>query len=151
MYEILRSKEDALEVAQETFLAFFQTYLKKPISKETQRQWLYLVAKNKALNVLRHSKYASQTPPAEKREEPTPEQITIERQTSEQIKTQVAHVMGLLSEREAMLIRLHMHELSYSEIAEVMGLSSASISKTLRRAKAAFRRIYENEYNRSTL
>jgi len=139
LYEILYSREEASELLQETFLTFFREQRKEIMPQEKKRPWLYKVAKNKALNILRKRK--SQDKPLPKGEDniPTPEQKLYEQQEVALVR----EVMGELREREALVLRLYSHDFNYDEMADIMQVEKSSIGKILWRAKKAFKKRYQ--------
>jgi RNA polymerase sigma-70 factor, ECF subfamily len=59
---------------------------------------------------------------------------------------QVRRVLGMLDGRQAELLVLRSHGLSYEEVAAALDLNPASVGTLLRRAQQAFRREYTKRY-----
>lgn len=137
---LLHTEHEATELLQETFLAFFREQRKEPMPQEKQRPWLYKVAKHKALNLLRQRRPQQELTESQRSTAATPEAAL----SKEQERHLVQQVLGQMKEREAHLLRLYAAGLRYKEIAEVTGLETSSISKTLVRAKRAFKVLYES-------
>ena len=75
---------------------------------------------------------------------PTPEDL----QTASEHRRQVRIVLAALAFREAALLLLRSHGLSYKEIAQALDLNPASVGKLLGRAQEAFRKEYIKRYGK---
>jgi len=138
LFGMTRSEQEAQELLQDTFMAFLQQLRAESMSAQKKRRWLYKVAKNKAINCIRRSALFSGVEAPEIPDETTPEQKVTEKERLLQIQG----VMKRLNQREAMILQLYSAGLNYQEMAEIMELEISSISKTLGRAKKAFKRLY---------
>jgi RNA polymerase sigma-70 factor (ECF subfamily) len=128
-----RAEELAVEV-------FFKLWRMPRARGDRVGGWLYRTAVRKGLDELRRrtrrSHYesllmGSRTPP-------TPEQVRLAAERQEK----VCRVLALISRREAELLVLHSHGLSYEELAAALKLNPASVGALLGRARVAFRKEY---------
>lgn len=135
-YRLLGRTEDAEDAVQATFVRAFRA-LPRFRGDSAPRTWLYRIATNEALGLLRRRK-----DPHEWVEEshgaPDGAGAVVERLA-------VHAALGRLSpEHRAVLVLRLWEELSYSEIAAVLGLSLPAVKMRLNRAREQFRRQYED-------
>ena len=133
------NRATAEELMQETFV---KALLSLPDSHSNARAWLYKVARNLFLDRARRSKFES--PGLEEEGEGTaasPEELMIEKQENERLRMAVSR----LDERKREVIRLHyFSELSFSEIASVMGLTLENVRVLAYRAKKELKKYLED-------
>lgn len=150
----LHDKQDAEDIAQEVFVEVFYSLGK--FRKEAKLStWLYRIAVNKSLNFLRSNKRRKwiqrfedamgigrpgQTEPIETRHP------GVEMETNEEAA--MLHVtINSLSENQRIAFTLNKYEdLSYSEIADVMGVSVSSVESLIHRAKINLQQKLMNYY-----
>ena len=150
----LHDKQDAEDIAQEVFVEVFYSLGK--FRKEAKLStWLYRIAVNKSLNFLRSKKRRQwiqrfedamgigrpgQTEPIETRHP------GVEMETNEEAA--MLHVtINSLSENQRIAFTLNKYEdLSYSEIADVMGVSVSSVESLIHRAKINLQQKLMNYY-----
>jgi RNA polymerase sigma-70 factor (ECF subfamily) len=128
----------AHDLAQETMLRLFQQ--SDPIPAEEIRFWVFRVARNLALNELERQRTRSKlsgwvvslfgSPPR------TPEVELVQKEQT----TLVLSLIGRLPDhqRAALLLR-EQEEMSYSEIATVLGVTESKVKVDLFRARMALR------------
>jgi RNA polymerase sigma-70 factor (ECF subfamily) len=150
----LHDKQDAEDIAQEVFVEVFYS-LGKFRKEANLSTWLYRIAVNKSLNFLRSNKRrqwiqgfedamgigrSGQTEPIETRHP------GVEMETKEEAA--MLHVtINSLSENQRIAFTLNKYEdLSYSEIAEVMGVSVSSVESLIHRAKINLQQKLMNYY-----
>jgi RNA polymerase sigma-70 factor (ECF subfamily) len=109
--------------------------------------WLYRTAVRAALNELRRDGRRSRYERlfgvfAGTARVPTPEDVRAAGEASEQVRS----VLRAIRRRDAELLILRNHGLSYEELAAMLGLNAASIGTLLTRAQLAFRREYTKRY-----
>lgn len=147
-YRIAGTREEAEDLAQETFLRLHRSpRVWQGGSDEAQvRGWLYRVATNLAYNSLRSGNRRTQR---EERVLRPPGEIdladAIER-TEE--RRAVRRALLRLPERQGQLLLLRHAGLSYKELAAALGLAPGSIGTLLARAEAAFEKAYAAEERR---
>ena len=129
------SSQDAEDLLQEAFVAAHSAMLadERPI---TARPWLYRIARNRCLNFLRKPvadgqdsmdvhPYANGT-------------TTFERvQRREELRTIVADVQELPETQRSALVLREIDGLTYTEIAQAMGITLAAVKSLLVRARMA--------------
>jgi RNA polymerase sigma factor (sigma-70 family) len=137
---LLGGRGVAQEIAQESFLRLYRTgYSRFPEGEA--RFWLYRVARNLALNELRQRRtqhrLLEMIPDIFITKPPAPEQ---ELELSEQQEI-VSRMLNSLPEhqRSALVLR-EQEEMSYREIAEVLGHHENKVKADLFRARTALRR-----------
>lgn len=131
--------------AEELAVDVFWKFLHSARGRDTNvAGWLYRTAIRKGLDELRRHQRR------EKYERllsyfvgvPSPEQLHGLAQDQRQVRT----VLAILKPRDSELLILRSEELSYQEIALMLGLSERSIGTLLRRAQDAFRKEYVKRY-----
>jgi DNA-directed RNA polymerase specialized sigma24 family protein len=60
-------------------------------------------------------------------------------------RRQLRHCLGLLSEKEQVLVSLYSEGMSYKEMTEISGLCFTSVGTTLSRALAKLKKLYYHE------
>jgi RNA polymerase sigma-70 factor, ECF subfamily len=107
--------------------------------------WLYRAAVRKGLDELRtrtrRTRYEAQL---EVGRLPGPEEIHAAAEEQERVRL----VLAVLNSRQAELLLLRSHGLSYDELAAALNLNVASIGTLLSRAQRAFRKEYIKRYGR---
>jgi RNA polymerase sigma-70 factor (ECF subfamily) len=140
-YALLADAEDARDVAQDAFLEAARTL---PLLREPAKfaNWVYGIARRKAIYVLRRRKLHHQAleykqdeeralPPAEEAGAPLARQ---------ERAGEIRRALDQLPEiyREVLVLK-YMDGRSYEEIATLLGLSQAAVAKRLTRAKGMLR------------
>jgi RNA polymerase sigma-70 factor (ECF subfamily) len=150
MHHLLGNREEAEDLAQEVFLRIYRNRLKySPTAKFST--WLFTIANNLALNVLR-SRQRKPTVPLPVQESgplgprpqeqlavaqaPTPAHGLKQRELAEVIR----RALDTLNDRQRMAVVLNkFEEMNYAEIASVMGLTSKAVKSLLSRARGRLR------------
>jgi RNA polymerase sigma-70 factor (ECF subfamily) len=111
--------------------------------------WLYRTAVRMALNELRSESRRSRyeylfrfIPSGWVRSAPTPEDVRAANEESENVRA----VLGVIQPRQAELLVLQSHGLTYDELASSLNLNPASVGTLLSRAQLAFRKEYTRRY-----
>lgn len=148
--------DEADDLAQEVFL---KLYYHPPYRAEREvGAWLYRVATNLGYNALRARKrwegrrgaLGAEAQGADwQAEAPSPE-AWAERQEEQLL---VHKALARLKKREALILILRYSDLSYRQIADVLGVAPGSVGTLLARAERAFERAYghrteRDEYSR---
>jgi RNA polymerase sigma-70 factor (ECF subfamily) len=136
-YSLLLNREDAEDVTQESFVYAFKNLHRYDARLSSFKTWLYTIAICRCRNVYRRHKPSldlSHFLPAPKSETP---EAALARQTA---KEEVERGLMALNPRlrEAVVLR-YGHELTYREIAEVMGCPPKTAESRVRLAHEALR------------
>ena len=114
--------------------------------------WLYRTAVRTALNELRRQTRRSRyerlfgfIPSGKARSSPTPEDVRAANEESGNVRL----VLSRIQPRQAELLVLRSHGLSYDELASSLDLNPASIGTLLARAQQAFRKEYTTRYGKA--
>jgi RNA polymerase sigma-70 factor (ECF subfamily) len=163
LYRLTGTREQAEDIAQETFLRFHNTrYLwdRKWLPDERERSglrasegegniraWLYRVASNLAFNLLRgegrrkrRQEVVARRVVVQDVEEADPVAAALRADE----RAAVRRVLSALPRNQAQLLILRHAGLSYREVAEVLDVAVGSIGTMLARAEAAFERCYQD-------
>ena len=140
--------DEAEDLAQEVFL---RLYRRPPGSLDADLgAWLYRVATNLGYNAIRsrtrrelyrRALGAITKGRGWRQGEPDPEA----RVQRDEERHRVRSLLARLSRRQAAILLLRHCDLSYREIASVLGVSPGSVGTLLARAEDAFRAAYERE------
>ena len=142
LLKILKNREDAEDVLQEVFVAFYKKM--DSVKDESYLLYLYQTAYHKALNKIS----------ARKRSKKFSEKLIIESscQQSDNESNEndqndmVVDAFNKLKPKEAFLLELQFYQkLSYREIAEIMATSISAIDSKLVRAKKKLKKILAQE------
>jgi RNA polymerase sigma-70 factor (ECF subfamily) len=154
MHHLIGNAEEAEDLAQEVFLRVYRARKKyRPRSKFST--WLFTIANNLALNALR-SRQRKPVVPLNVHDSgplgPRPaEQLVKAATSSPSMRIQNAELVVIiqralegLNERQRMAVILNKFEdMNYSEIAEVMGLTTQAVKSLLSRARTNLRQALE--------
>ena len=139
---VVQDQAQAEEIAVDVFLR----WRRHPAAHGDRAEgWLYRTAVRAALDVWRRRRRWARVERvlAQVRLSPrTPEELhagDVERQ-------QVRAALAALRPRDTTLLLLWAEDLSYSELAEAIGVQASSVGSLLRRAQQAFRKEYEARY-----
>jgi RNA polymerase sigma-70 factor (ECF subfamily) len=145
----LGNPEDALDVSQE---AFFRAYKSLPFfhGDSAFSTWLYRLTINVSIDFLRSAKRKSATPFSALGE---PDQVHVipdtryspekEAELSE-LKNALSEALKTLSdEHRAVFILRAVHEMSYTEIAEILDLEEGTVKSRLSRARDKLKQILQ--------
>ena len=134
---VVRDPARAEELAVEAFVRLWRT----PRAHTPQAEaWLYRTAVRLGLDELRRQKrrdrYESLL--AVIRRVPTPEQLHAAAEEQDRVRS----VLASMSARQAELLLLRSHDLSYSELSASLDIHPASLGTLLARAQKSFRKEY---------
>jgi len=154
MHHLLGNAEEAEDVAQEVFLRVYRSRHKyRPKAKFST--WLFTIANNLALNVLRGRKRKPTVPlPAQESGPlgPRPaEQIVPDRELTpahglrqRELQAVIRQALEELNERQRMAVVLNkFEEMNYAEIAAIMGLTTKAVKSLLSRARGKLREVLQ--------
>jgi RNA polymerase sigma-70 factor (ECF subfamily) len=150
MHHLLGSADEAEDLSQEVFLRVYRARKKyRPRAKFST--WLFTIANNLALNVLR-SRQRKPVVPLDTRDSgplgPRPaEQMVhdrtkqpVQRMQQQELAAIIRQALDGLNERQRAAVVLNKFEdMNYAEIAEVMGLTTKAVKSLLSRARTNLR------------
>lgn len=142
LYNLVGTREEAEDLAQETFLALYH-HPPAPGGGAALIGWLCRVALNRGYNALRGQRRAQHR--IERLAEP-PEQIDPHGEVLRaEERARVRAAIAELPERQGRLLLLRYAGLSYGEIATALDVAASSVGTLLARAERAFLAVYERE------
>jgi RNA polymerase sigma-70 factor (ECF subfamily) len=141
LFSLVGSVSDAQDLSQETFLRVWQQANRyRPEGKF--RSWLFRIAGNLARSLLRRRRILRWVPFESSRHD-RPDKQLLPDSNLEKKERQAAVRQALLGlpirQREAVALR-RFQDLSYQEIAEVLGTTTSAVESLLQRAAVALRR-----------
>lgn len=135
----LRNKEDALDLCQTAFVKAFEN-LGRFDGTRPFRPWLLRIAHNACLDVLRRRKRASERPMAPEEDFQDPRRGPTDCYEAAETRRRVWDGLGGLSQAHREMIMLRdFQELSYGEIAEVLGIPIGTVMSRLSAARQVLR------------
>ena len=133
---LVRDRSAAEEVVAAAFERAYRKHASFDARRGSQRQWLFGIARNAALDELRRRKRSAELAVEPAGDEPAPEG---EAEAAERRAT-VRAALADLDPRERELIALKFHAgLSNAEIADVLGVSASNAGTRVYRALARLR------------
>lgn len=141
LYRIIGTREDAEDLAQETFLRLARQRFRSD-QEHNVRAWLYRVATNLAYNLLRGESRRTQRQDRFGRQATADAPDPAEAALRGDEQAAVRRALAGLPERQAQLLLLRHAGLSYRELAEALGIAPGSVGALLARAEAAFEKAY---------
>jgi RNA polymerase sigma-70 factor (ECF subfamily) len=144
LYGQIASRQDAEDLLLDVFLAAQQNDALSALGEERQLAWLRRVARNKVIDLYRHSALLTMLPLDEaiEREDEalTPEQHAVRRESYERLY----HTIEQLAPEQRLLVRLRYGDgLRLVEIAAIMEKPQATLRKALARTLSQIRKLYE--------
>ncbi len=134
---VLGSRDQAEDVAQETFLAFSRT----SVPAQDATGWLCVAAAHTALNLLRSGRRRAareQTVAVQPVAGDIPD--IAEAVVTGEERARVRAALGRLPRTQAVALVLRHSGLSYADVAAALDLSPGSVGTTVRRAESALRK-----------
>jgi len=132
---ILGDSALAEDIAQEAFLKLYQS---PPDNRKAVGGWLFRVAKNLAINLIRSEKSRSQRE-LKVQEDHYGEISSEETFIRKEETAMVHHVLNTLGERDRTCLIMKFSGFSYEEIASATGTNKVSVGTIIARAQAKFR------------
>jgi RNA polymerase sigma-70 factor (ECF subfamily) len=140
--QLLGNREDALDAAQDALLRFFTT-LDRFHPDQPVRPWLFSIVRNRCRDMLRRGRVRKSEPLESDEERWRPELVDGQadpHRDAEQaeLRRRVFAALGRLGgdHREILVLRDY-QDLSYEEIAEVLGVPRGTVMSRLHRARKA--------------
>ena len=154
MHHLVGNPDEAEDLAQEVFLRVYRTR-KKYTPKAKFSTWLFTIANNLALNALRDRQRRPVLPleiqdsgplgirptgtSAAARDEPPTHNLQ-----QQELAAVIRRALDGLNERQRVAIVLNKFEdMNYSDIADVMGLTTKAVKSLLSRARARLREVLQ--------
>jgi RNA polymerase sigma-70 factor (ECF subfamily) len=143
---VIRDPARAEELAVDVFLKWSRT---QKAQGENAEGWLYRTAVRIALNELRRQTRQNRYERlfAWVRGSPTPEELLAAREERDGVRV----LLSAIDPRQAELLVLRSHGLSYEELASALKLQPASVGTLLSRAQQAFRKEYIQRYGKGAI
>jgi len=143
-----KDEDTAQDLAHQAFERFL--CLPNPGAVERPRAYLFQLVRNLLIDDHRREKvrqdHRDSTTVLEADEvQPTPEQLVIQQQTLDQLQ---AAIEKLPAKRQRAFVLSRVHNMSYREIAEDMGISTDGVKKHVMRALDACHKIIHNKPRR---
>ncbi|MEW6704648.1 MAG: sigma-70 family RNA polymerase sigma factor [Pseudomonadota bacterium] len=137
LFRMVGSADDAMELAQEAFVRAWQALAQWQPTAQF-RTWLYRIASNAALDLLRRRASVSFVP-MDVAAEPLHEGAGPERQAqlSQELRRLEAALSRLAPEHREILLLREVENMSYEEIGQVLLLEAGTVKSRLARARAA--------------
>jgi RNA polymerase sigma-70 factor (ECF subfamily) len=110
--------------------------------------WLYRVASNAGLDALRSNSRRRRREQSAAAEQwrASASDTALDAVLREERRARVREILAGLKPRDAQLLMLRAEGLAYKELAEALGIHSASVGTLLARAEAEFERRYRSRY-----
>lgn len=135
---ILSSEEDVFDCAQDAFIAVYRN-LNRYSEEYPFRAWLYAIARNKALDLLRKRRKEILINTLDENtvdQHPRPEEVLLAKEQA----TMLSEMLHELPEHYSQALYLRYHqELSYKEIAVVLEVPVSRVKTYIHRAKEKLR------------
>lgn len=153
---IVQNREDAEDVAQEVFIEAYRSVAAFR-GDASLRTWLYRIAVNRSLDLLRHRKRAKRGAPTRSLNDdsgPGPildvphfdhPGVQLERQ--EQARLVFAAIDQLPERQKAAFVLLRVEGLSQKEAAQALEISEGALESLISRAQLSLRRMLEEYYD----
>lgn len=137
LVRMVASPDDALDLTQEAFVRAWQALPQWEPGAQF-RTWLYRIASNAALDVLRRRKTVEFVPLDDTFEAADPAAgPERQAQVSQQLRELDAALTRLTPEHREVLLLREVEDMSYEEIGRVLSLSEGTVKSRLARARAA--------------
>ena len=130
---MLGRSHDAEDVVQHTFLAADRTFRSGRVPKAV-RPWLYTVARNRCVSLLRARRDEQALPDACL---PPTESLTAEVERREELRDLLADLRTLPDDQRAALLLSELGDLSHTEVAGVLGVRVAKVKALVFQARRA--------------
>jgi RNA polymerase sigma-70 factor (ECF subfamily) len=140
---VVRDRARAEELAVEVFLKLWRN---RQAQDGNTEGWLYRAAVHAGLDELRRRtrQVRYERLLGFVRKVPTPEEIRAATEEQEKVR----RVLSAIARRQAELLILRSHGLTYDEVAAALELNPASVGTLLSRAQQAFRKEYIKRYGK---
>jgi len=129
------------DLSQEVFINTWNA-LEKFQGKSSYKTWIYRITVNTCLQFLRKDK--------KRQTQPIPEagldvQADHQNEDANERNEMLYRAIGMLEELDRLIIMMVLDELKYSEIADVIGISEATLRVKIHRIKARLKKLMNHE------
>lgn len=145
LYNLVGMRDEAEDLAQETFLALYH-HPPRLRSGDGLAAWLGRVALNRGYNALRGERRRQQR--YERLDRPDSGGDPYNEVARSEEQAHVRAVLAYLTERQRNLLLLRYAGLSYAEIAAALEIAPGSVGTLLARAERAFQQAYQQAFVR---
>jgi RNA polymerase sigma factor (sigma-70 family) len=132
---MLGSREESEDVVQHTFIAAYQAMLADE-REIALKAWLYAIARNRCLSVLRGRREHLELDEADARA-PATAGLSVEVEQREDLRALLADLQGLPDDQRAALILAELGAHSHEEIAHILGVPAPKIKALVFQAREA--------------
>jgi RNA polymerase sigma-70 factor (ECF subfamily) len=139
---IVQDRDTAEELCQDSFVKVLRHWRKRNQQQDV-RAWLYRIAKNTAFDEMRRWRGRPSVPLSEAWDI-VDQQSDVERQVSEALAIRIALAQLPAHERVALTMQLY-QDRKLNEIAAATGTPVNTVKTHLRRARAHFQAVYQEE------
>jgi len=129
---MLSSADDAEDAVQHTFMAAYR-HLVGSTADIHLRPWLYTIARNRCLSMLR----ARRERPLHEHHEPATEHLSSEAQRRQDVRELLADVASLPEDQRAALVLAELGAVSHDEIAEVLDVPRQKVKALVFQARTS--------------
>jgi RNA polymerase sigma-70 factor (ECF subfamily) len=128
---LLGNREDAEDVTQEVFLAAFTNLSGYDSSRAVFSTWLFIIARNKSINLLKRSRPIALHDP-----DSIADGISTDPIVSQELSRQLDRALAALPvEQRSAFVLAEIEELSYAEIARIERTSLGTVKSRIHRAR----------------
>jgi RNA polymerase sigma-70 factor (ECF subfamily) len=132
--QILRSEHDAEDAAQQAFLSAYE-HLAGGERPTHPRAWLYAIARNHCLMMLRRRRRAETVPP-----NPRSREMAEEIEERSDLGRLVTDLLELPDDQRLALVLLELGDLSHAHIADILECKPSKVKSLVYQARRALRR-----------
>jgi len=136
-YRITGSQEDAMDVTQAAFLKAYEKLHTFQLSR-TFFSWIYRIAINESLNLVRRSRTTLALDLEAPDPEKSPEEAVRDSETRQLVQQAL---LRLRPDHRAVIVLRHFEGLTYGEMAEVLGIPEKTVKSRLFSARRTLRTI----------
>jgi RNA polymerase sigma factor (sigma-70 family) len=129
---MLSSADEAEDALQHTFMAGYR-HLMGGDTEIQLRPWLYTIARNRCLSLLR----ARRERPLAEYEEPATEHLSSEAQRRQDVRDLLADLAGLPEEQRAALVLAELGSVSHTEIGAILGVPREKVKALVFQARTS--------------
>ena len=129
---MLGSAEEAEDVVQHTFMAAYRSLVGSRTAIQL-RPWLYTIARNRCLSVLR----ARREKPVDNLDELPTENLSVEVQRRQDLRDLLLDVGGLPEDQRAALVLAEVGGVSHDEISQVLGVPREKVKALVFQARSS--------------
>jgi RNA polymerase sigma factor (sigma-70 family) len=130
---MLGSPDEAEDAVQHVFLAAYRRLVGDDGRAVNLRPWLYTIARNRCLSVLR----VRRERPLDEVAEPSTEHLAEEVQRREDLRTMLRDVAELPDDQRAALVLAEVGDVSHEDIAEVLGVRREKVKALVFQARSS--------------